>query len=338
MLRIKKFVYPIFGLASYLPGFASLMKVCGRANKSRFFITGTDGAHKARYCYSVYLRHLVKAHQNGMTDLPARFAEIGPGESFGIGLAALLAGAEKYLAFDVIEHANLHQNISVFDELVELFRKREAIPANDEYPEVMPRLECYDFPSEILSDKVLNASLDNDRIAHIKASISNCHSPDSMIDYVVPWGDASQIDKGSIDLVFSQAVMEHADDLPFTYHAIAEWIKPGGFMSHQIDFRCHGTSDTWNGHWAYSERTWKMMVGNRKYLLNREPHSKHLELLEANHFHIVCDEVMTCPSELSRDELSDRCRSFSDADLITSAAFIQSKRMQNVEVGGLSVR
>ena len=60
--------------------------------------------------------------------------------------------------------------------------------------------------------------------------------------YAAPWRDASVMQPGSLDLIFSQAVMEHVDDLPATYAACRDWLRPGGLMSHQIDFRCHGTA------------------------------------------------------------------------------------------------
>ena len=242
-MKIKQFLYPLFGLATYLPGFAYLMKVTGRMTKARYFVTGTHGAHEVRYCYSVFLRHLVMARQNGLSTIPQTIAELGPGESIGSGLVALLSGAERYFAFDVIEHANLQRNLEIYDELVELFKRKEPIPGEDEYPEVKPRLKSYEFPSEILTDELLNASLEPTRLNRIRESIVNYKTKDSLINYVAPWDDAQLLEKESVDMIFSQAVMEHVANLPFTYKAFSEWLKPNGFMSHQIDFRCHGTAE-----------------------------------------------------------------------------------------------
>ncbi len=51
---------------------------------------GTGGTNSSNYCYSVYLRHLVLLYENGMQNLPKSIVEIGPGDSLGIGLNAII--------------------------------------------------------------------------------------------------------------------------------------------------------------------------------------------------------------------------------------------------------
>ena len=58
----------IKGLATYVPG---LMRI--RRENSR-------GSVCSRYCYCVWLRHLVLAHRNGLEVPPAAVAELGPGD------------------------------------------------------------------------------------------------------------------------------------------------------------------------------------------------------------------------------------------------------------------
>src|SRR5450432_4034075 len=118
------------GLATYVPGMATLHR----------HVTRTGGSDSARYCYSVWLRHLVLSYQNGLcTRPPSRVAELGPGDSIGIGLAALLSGADYYYGLDALPLANLRRNVGVFEELIELFRARAAIPGDDEFPGVKPK-------------------------------------------------------------------------------------------------------------------------------------------------------------------------------------------------------
>ena len=52
------------------------------------FHQNTGGTDSVRYCYSVWLRHLVLAYENGYKKIPERVAELGPGDSLGIGLSA----------------------------------------------------------------------------------------------------------------------------------------------------------------------------------------------------------------------------------------------------------
>lgn len=74
-------------------------------------------------------------------------AELGPGSSQGVGLAALIAGAERYFALDLIDFSDVEQNLRVFDELVEMFRQRAAIPSAGVHSLRYPDLEDYSFPA-----------------------------------------------------------------------------------------------------------------------------------------------------------------------------------------------
>lgn len=300
------------GLASYVPG------LYGALSK------GTGGTDSARYCYSVWLRHLVMARKNGFSQIPISVAELGPGDSLGIGLAALLSGVEQYCALDVVTHANLRRNIEIFQELVALFNDREDIPGEDEFPELKPYLESYQFPHDDLTDEVLSFALNIDRLDRIRRSITAVDRQDSKIHYVVPWSDVNNIEEESIDLIYSQAVLEHVDDLRAAYRALYSWLKPGGLMSHQIDFKCHGFADEWNGHWTYSDFQWKLIKGNRPYLLNRKPHSAHLRLMNEFGFKVRCDLTINKPSNICRSDLARRFKDLSEDDLTTSGAFIQA--------------
>ncbi len=78
-------------------------------------------ASSARYCYATWLHHLVCADRQGLNNCPEAVAEIGPGSSLGVGLAALISGSHKYYALDDVQHATRGTNLKVFDELVRLF-------------------------------------------------------------------------------------------------------------------------------------------------------------------------------------------------------------------------
>jgi len=306
------------GIITYVPGLFE------------FISKGTGGTISARYCYSVWLKHLTMAYKNGLLSTPPdAIAELGPGDSLGIGLAALITGANKYYAFDIVEHAINKRNIEIFDELVNLFKKREKIPDETEFPEIKPHLESYEFPNHILTDEYLNKALKQDRIESIRNALLNLNlgSRDKnniQISYVVPWYNQKVIKEKSIDMIYSQAVMEHVNDLAYTYEVLYRWLKPGGFMSHQIDFRCHGTAANWNGHWAYSDFVWRLIKGKRTYLLNRQPHSAHISLLEKFGFEVVCDIKTKDSSGIERKSLASRFKNMSDDDLTTSSAFIQA--------------
>ncbi len=227
ILRVRPL---ITGIASYVPGMANL------------FSRHTGGSDSARYCYSVWLRHLVMSHAHDLPTQPAVVAELGPGDSLGVGLAALLSGAEKYYAFDVVRYARNERNLAIFDDLVALFRARAPIPNRDEFPLVTPLLDDYDFPHGILTDERLDRALTPARVASIRAELAAEMMTDGSgwITYQVPWDRSDIIQGGTVDMILSQTVMEYPLDLHATYGTLYHWLKPGGIMSHEIDFRCLG--------------------------------------------------------------------------------------------------
>jgi hypothetical protein len=294
--------------------------------KEKLLSGGTGGSISARYCYSVWLRHLVMAQQYSLSTRPKAVAELGPGDSLGIGLAAMLSGADQYYAFDIVRYSTNERNIQILDELIELFKKRERIPDNSEFPEVKPFLESYEFPSSILTDEILQKNLASGRLEKIREALL---CPGEKIDgiliaYVVPWQDLKVIGEEVLDMIYSQAVLEHVEDLPHTYDVLYRALKRGGHISNQIDFRAHGTATSWNGHWAYSNIVWKLIKGSRPYLINRIPYSYHIQLIEKCGFKIVCDKKFQIPGGIKRTHLQKQYKQLSEDDLATSSAFIQA--------------
>jgi SAM-dependent methyltransferase len=291
-----------------------------------FFVAppkGTGGTVSARYCYSVYLRHLIMAAASGLPIDPRTVAEIGPGDSLGIGLTAVLCGAEQYYAFDVVEHASPERNVAVFDELVELLRCRAPIPNDADLAEIKPGLADYAFPSSVLTERRLAATLAEARVAGLRATLP-AGGAGGPIRYQVPWLDDTVIRSGTVDMIFSQAVMEHVDALGDAYAACWRWLRPGGFMSHQIDFRCHDTAQEWNGHWAYNDLVWWAIRGARPWLLNRVPYSEHLLLMAQLGFRIVASRPAKGEGGIARARLARRFRGLSADDFATAGAFVQA--------------
>lgn len=312
----------IFNAATFVPGITALPLV-KRKLARRSLGTG-GGAQSARYCYAVWLRHLLHASANHLNVDPKHIAELGPGHSLGIGLAAILSGVERYRAFDVVSHRHSERNLTVLDELITLFKARAAIPRTDEFPAVGPDLPSYDFPRHLLDDERIERNLRPERLARVREALRRCDSPQSMIQYRAPWHTENAIERDSLDLVFSQAVLEHVDQLAQTYQAIYEWLRPNGYMSHQIDFKCHDSARQWNGHWTYSDLVWKIVRGKDTWLINREPHSTHIRLIRESGFRIVEDTRVERPSRIARSDLATRFKTITDEDLKTGDAFIQA--------------
>ena len=114
------------------------------------------------------------------------------------------------------------------------------------------------------------------------------------------------------------------DDLADVYQAMYLWLKPGGHVSHQIDFKCHDSADEWNGHWTYSDLMWKLVRGKETWLINRQPYSTHVDLLKRCGFRIVGEQLVRSPSHVTRQQLARRFQFLTDDDLTTADAFIQA--------------
>lgn len=288
--------------------------------------SATGGTINSRYCYTVWMRHLITANKNGYKGVPAMLVELGPGDSLGVGLAALLSGTAHYCALDVFDYADNSVNLRIFDELIELFRNRTVVPGNNEFPFARPILNCYDFPATILTDEYLGYALAEDRVQKIRQELETLtlNRQGEYIQYCVPWQQVQKIAPGTVDMVFSQSVLQYADDLESTYGIMANWLKQEGLMSHCIDLSSHGLTQLWNGHWTFSKLEWKLARGKRIIGLNRAPGSYHILLHEQNGLTIVEQVRYYKNDELKKAAIAKAFRTLSAEDKRTASLFIQS--------------
>ena len=304
------------GMLTWVPGM----------QRAFFDPTTGGGASSAAYCYGVWMKHLVLLHRAGMTEIPRTVLELGPGESIGSGVATLLSGAERYVAIDAVAHMQAETNEAVLRDLVTLFRERAPRPVAG-WPAIDEYLDARLFPSHILDDARLAATLAPERIDRIANAVRAAaeSDPDPMIEYHT-WSNLQPVADGAIDLLFSHVVMTQVTDLESVYGRCGRWVKPGGWMSHQLDLTSLGTAEEWNGHLAYSELEWKIIAGRRPYFVNREPLATHLSLMERNGFELVQVLRDGPGGGISRDELAPRWRGISDEDLATDTAFVIARK------------
>jgi len=286
---------------------------------------GTGGTVAADYCYSVFLRHRVLAAQYGLAATPLRVVELGPGDSLGIGLMALLTGSERYIAIDAVRHASLATNLSVFEALVAMLSQRAPVPTNGECADIRPELSSYDFPHGLFDESALTKALAPKRLETIRRSLSGADRND-MIQYLAPMGALDGIESESVDWIFSQAVMEHVDEPGATYRQCFRCLKPGAVMTHQVDYRCHETAPEWNGHWKYPQWLWSLMRGRRPWFVNRLAHSQHWYMQQEAGFEIRAQILQVEQGGIERGQLASRFRTMTDEDLATAGAFFVSAK------------
>lgn len=247
----------------------------------------------AKYFLDVWRRHYLIAQSNGL-GVPAVVAEIGPGGAMGVGICALLAGAQSCIGLDEFEYGSSSINREIFNGLQSL-------------------ADWSDVPAE--------------RLNAIDLAIQDQENPLGIkFKYETPMA-AADVEPNSVDFLISHAVMEHVENIAETYRVCAEMLKPGGVMSHQIDFRCHGTANRWNGHWSYDDKAWRKISSGRPYLLNRAPHSTHMETMTNLPLEITWTEITTRLDGINRAALTEKFAHLSDDDLTTRGALIQAKRL-----------
>jgi hypothetical protein len=304
------------GLATWIPGVYGAL----------FNRAAGAGTGSAPYCYGVWIKHLTLLCAHGMPGVPRRIVELGPGETLGTGIAGMLCGAETCLAVDKVRHLRPDANLAVFHGLAALLRERAprphaGFPPYDEYLDARP------FPGTVLDEATLAAALEPGRVRRLQEAVAAVGegrgTPTLRYE---SWDRLGPIAPGCADLVFSHVVMNQVDDLDGTYAACGEWVRPGGWMSHQVDFTSLGTEPEWNGHRAHSELAWKVIAGNRPYFVNREPLATHLALMERHGFGIVHVIRGRSSGGLAREDLAPRWRGMSDDDLTTRNAFVIARR------------
>lgn len=304
------------GLLSWVPGV-----------QSRFYdLRAAHGTGSPAYCYGVWIKHFTMLAANGIGGVPASVVELGPGESIGTGVAALLCGAGRYVAIDAVPHMKPEANVALFRELVRLLRAR-APRSRGGIPVLDRHLDERGFPSFALPQELLERTMEPQRLRRIEHAVRHIGRTDSgaMTRYCT-WAAPEPVAAGSADLVMSHVVLQHIEDLAAVFANCARWLRPGGWMSHQVDCTSLGTAAEWNGHRAYGELTWRLIRGRRPYFVNRQPFSEYLALLDAAGFEVLEVQRGRRMDGITRERLAPRFRSMSDDDLTTQSAFIVARR------------
>lgn len=293
---------------------------------------GSGGTTSARYCYAVWLRHLALLSTHGFAVAGARVVELGPGDSVGISLAALLAGARDATALDAYPHASPERDRAILGELVALFRDRAAPPGDDEFPNVRPRVPWLRSLDQLVDAPALAAALAPERVAALDRDLARPAGDGGGVHvrYHAPWAPDAVAD-GSADLVLSQAVLEYLrqDDrnstLAEAFATMRTWLRPGGFLSHQIDFSA-AFGPEWNAHWAAGDTTWALVVGRRPSYENRVPLSGYLELCARHGFEVLAAEITPAGQGLGRDRVAPRFRDLPETDYAARGVHLIARR------------
>jgi SAM-dependent methyltransferase len=274
--------------------------------------------------YEVWLRHLshfAKGYDFSRST-PETIAELGPGDSLGVCLCALLSGFDKVYALDVVRPRNISVKtmLDYLDALAALFEERYLLDRGGHAT----------IAKTILAPDRLKENLSKDRLNAVRKTLSGAGSDSEYsieMKYSVPWDAEEVLEEASLDFLISYAVLEHVSDPDNTYQHMAKWLKPGGLASHAIDYDCHGTAWQWNGHWKYSDFVWKTcFVGKKPYLINRLPRSAHIGLFQKHGFRIIAEKKSVQRSTVTLGQLAPECVAVTAEDLHTSGSFLLCRK------------
>ena len=282
----------------------------------------------APYSYSVWMRHLVStARFGGLACPPKSVVELGPGSSLGTALAARLCGVQRYAAHEVVGRPEANRELKVLVELIKMFMEREEIPGEEDYPRLRPKLTDYSYPASLIDERAAADPRLHETLSAAVAAIGAGEVSAGGISFV-NGRDGLQCTAAcrSVDLLFSQAVMQYVDDLEDAYREQLELLAPGGLISHEIDFSAHETASSWNGHWAISDLAWRAMRGAKPYFLNRHPFSRHVRAMRRAGFEMVAALRSRVRNRLSRRQLAPRFRWLPEDDLNVRDALIIARR------------
>ncbi|MDX2053516.1 MAG: methyltransferase domain-containing protein [Polyangiaceae bacterium] len=220
-----------------------------------------------RYCYAVWGRHLSALREMGCTLANAKVLELGPGNSLGSSVCALLTLAREAHGLDLYPVGHHGSEIAMLGELSAMFERKEALPGREEFPNLRPHLEDLTLPEHEPTRRVEPVELERRLRYHV--------------------GKIQDFDgDNNFDLIFSQATLQHIEDLEGYFQAFHRLLTKGGWMSHQVDFSSLETATRWNGHWFYPAPLWRVMRG--KYCLtNRRPLSYYVALAERSGFRLA---------------------------------------------------
>jgi SAM-dependent methyltransferase len=235
------------------------------------------------YALKVFNNHLVSSGLSGRTSLTG--LEMGPGDSVGSAVAAKAAGFSAFYLVDAGNYAN--RNVETYKEMSRICSKEGSEPPDIEHASSF--------------DDVLAAS---DAI----------YLTNGLQSY-------REVPTASIDLVFSQAVLEHVRRNEFAQIAteMRRILKPNGVDSHQVDLRDHlgGALDNMRIGSALWETEWMARSG---FYTNRIRFSEMCQMFEYAGFDVkVASVVRWNEVPISVKNLAPEFQHLDQDDLLVSS-------------------
>jgi SAM-dependent methyltransferase len=235
----------------------------------------------AGYNMAVCRHHLLPLQQFiSSAPVGQNIIEIGPGGNLGNAILLIASGANRVYCVDNYRHVDFHPTPARFYQSL----INQILSNPDEL--LVPDPEVWD---------VKQAKIAVEEAVSISGN-SITFNPDR-IQYLAPF-DAQNIPiaDGTIDLIFSHAVLEHVKNPAGIFHEFGRILKPGGYTSHVIDLRDH-FEPTGLQMLRYPTWIWDLMSSNSHGYVNRY-RAQHFEQF----FHEAGFKILISnPTELLKD-------------------------------------
>ncbi len=189
--------------------------------------------NEASYPLTVFHRHITALEPLRGNLLGADLLEIGPGSNLGVGLLALLAGANSAICLDI---------------------EPMAQAADALYPALVKTAATYPDTYLVAPALLERARRDPDGLArHLLGRISY-RAPVDIVKNTLP--------AASLDVICSHNCFEHFANPDRAIAQIARLLRPGGVTSHQIDLRDHRDFNRPLEFLAHSETIWRLTTSH----------------------------------------------------------------------------
>jgi SAM-dependent methyltransferase len=182
--------------------------------------------------------------------------EIGPGNFLINGLIYLSHGARKVYLIDKYKHLFWDQHDIAFHKLIIDKITRSNMPYSRE------ALKAVVFEENAVK-------FDREKIIFKQEDVKHL-----------------SLESDSIDIIFSNAVLEHVPRLKEAVDEMSRVLKPGGIGVHEIDLRDHFSSDNPLKLLSYPDWLWIMMTSNRPGFTNRLRFTDYIDLFNKAYFTI----------------------------------------------------
>jgi len=240
--------------------------------------------------------------------LPRTVAEIGPGDSLGLGIAALLSGVQAYYAFDIGRFALPERDAEMVAPIAALLRAPSP-EARNGWPDPHDFIEAHDLHAALFGSG--NGRPTQEREESVRRDMQQRAG---CVHYVAPWTAEAAPEK-TLDLVVSHSALEYVEDLDALFARIASVLRPGGWTAHQVDTSSVGVTRRWNGHLAYPPWLWRLVKGRRPHTPNRALPGAYRSALARAGFDVLSWQVARREDGLRRQALARPFRDESEEDL-----------------------